>query len=100
MPSTSPSPCFLDNLSTSAYHVCMKTLPVGELKTHFSEVLSDVKAGEEIVITYGKKKENIAVIIPYAEYQKKNSIRLGLLKDKKMAIHRDFEMSEDDLINP
>ena len=54
----------------------------------------------DVVITYGKKKENIAVIIPYAEYQKKNSIRLGLLKDKKMAIHRDFEMSEDDLINP
>jgi prevent-host-death family protein len=78
----------------------MKTLPVGELKTHFSEVLSDVKAGEEVVITYGKKKESIAVIIPYAEYKKRNSIRLGLLGDKKMIIHGDFGMSEEDLINP
>ena len=77
----------------------MKTLPVGKLKTHFSEVLSDVKSGEEIVITYGKKKENIAVIIPYSEYKKKNSIRLGLLKDKTMKIHDDFEMSEEDLLN-
>ena len=77
----------------------MKTLPVGELKTHFSEILSDVKAGEEVVITYGKKKENIAVIIPYAEYKKKNSIRLGLLKDRKMKIHDDFEMSEEELID-
>ena len=77
----------------------MKTLPVGELKTHFSEILSDVKAGEEVVITYGKKKENIAVIIPYAEYKKKNSIRLGLLKDKKMRITDDFGMSEEELIN-
>ena len=77
----------------------MKTFPVGELKTHFSEILSDVKAGEEVVITYGKKKENIAVIIPYAEYKKKNSIRLGLLKDKKMKIHGDFEMSEEELID-
>ena len=76
----------------------MKSLPVGELKTNFSEVLSDVKAGEEIVITYGKKKENIAVIIPYASYKKKNSIRLGLLKDKKIKIHDDFEMSEEELI--
>ena len=46
----------------------MKTLPVGEIKTHFSEVLSDVKSGEENVIIYGKEKENIAVIIPYSEY--------------------------------
>jgi prevent-host-death family protein len=77
----------------------MKTLPVGELKTHFSEVLSDVKAGEEVVITYGKKKESIAVIIPYAEYKKKNSIRLGLLKDKKMKIRDDFAISEEEFIN-
>lgn len=77
----------------------MKTLPVGELKTHFSEVLSDVKAGEEVVITYGKKKENIAVIIPYAEYKKKNSIRLGLLQDRKMKIHADFEITEEELTN-
>lgn len=32
-------------------------MPVGELKTHFSEVIDEVKAGEEIVITYGKKRE-------------------------------------------
>jgi len=77
----------------------MKTLPVGELKTHFSEILSDVKSGEEIIITYGKKKENIAVIIPYADYKKKNRITLGLLKSKKMKIHDDFEMSENEIIN-
>ena len=75
----------------------MKSLPVGELKTHFSEVLADVKSGEEIVITYGKKKENIAVIVPYSKYRKKHEIRLGLLKDKKMKIRDDFKMSEEDL---
>ena len=75
----------------------MRSLPVGELKTHFSEVLEDVKSGQEVVITYGKKKENIAVIVPYAKYQKKNRVRLGLLKDKKMKIHDDFEMSEEEL---
>jgi prevent-host-death family protein len=86
-------------LSTWIYYLHMKTLPVGELKTHFSEVLSDVKAGEEVVITYGKKKENIAVLIPYAKYKKKNSIRLGLLNDKKMKMRGDFEMSEEELIS-
>ena len=75
----------------------MKFLPVGELKTHFSEVLADIKSGEEVVITYGKKRESIAVIVPYSQYRKKHSIRLGLLQDKKMKIHDDFKMSEEEL---
>jgi prevent-host-death family protein len=77
----------------------MKSLPVGELKTRFSEILEDVKSGEEVVITYGKKRESIAVIIPYSEYRKKNKVRLGLLRDKKMRIPDDFEISEEDLAN-
>jgi len=77
----------------------MKTLAVGELKTHFSEALEDVKSGEEIVVTYGKKKENIAVIIPYKLYQKKHEIQLGLLSDKKMKINEDFAITEEDLLN-
>lgn len=77
----------------------MKKLPVGELKTRLSDVLAEVKSGAEVVITYGKKKENIAVIIPYSAYMKKNSIRVGLLQEKKMKIHDDFELSEEDFVN-
>lgn len=77
----------------------MKTLPVGELKTHFSEVLNKVKSGAEIIITYGRKKENIAVIVPYSTYKKKNKINLGLLRDKKMKIHEDFKMTEAELMD-
>ncbi len=77
----------------------MKTLTVGELKTHFSEILNEVKAGEEIIITYGRKKESIAVIIPYSTYKKKNKITVGLLKNKKMKIKADFKMTEEELIN-
>lgn len=76
----------------------MKTLPVGELKTHFSEVIDDVKSGEEIIITYGRKKENVAVIIPYSQYKHKNVIKLGLLKKKELTIHEDFEMTEEELL--
>lgn len=76
----------------------MKTLQVGELKTHFSEVLNEVKSGEEIIITYGKKKESIAVIIPYTSYKKKNKINFGLLADKKYKINNDFSMSEEELL--
>ena len=76
----------------------MKSLPVGELKTNFSKVISDVKSGEKIIVTFGKKKENVAVIIPYKEYIKKNIIDLGLLSDKKMKIHEDFKITEEELL--
>ncbi|WP_319560404.1 type II toxin-antitoxin system prevent-host-death family antitoxin [Marispirochaeta sp.] len=76
----------------------MKTLPVGEFKTHFSEVIDDVRAGEEIIITYGKKKENVAVVIPYSAYEKRNKIKLGLLQDKEYEIKKDFEMTEEELL--
>jgi prevent-host-death family protein len=71
----------------------MKTFPVGEFKTHFSEIIERVRSGEEIIITYGKKKENVAVVIPYAAYKTKR-IRLGLLQDRSFKIHDDFEMTE------
>ena len=77
----------------------MQKLPVGELKTHFSEILDKIKSGEEIIITYGKKKENVAVIIPYSTYIKKNKINLGMLKHKKMIIHDDFEITEEEFID-
>lgn len=60
----------------------MKTLPVGEFKSQFSDVLESIKKGEEVAISFGKKKEKIAVLIPYAKYTKKNKRRLGLLEKK------------------
>jgi antitoxin (DNA-binding transcriptional repressor) of toxin-antitoxin stability system len=41
----------------------MKTLPVGELKAQFSEVLEKVKSGESFGILYGKKKKPIGSCI-------------------------------------
>ncbi len=77
----------------------MKTMPVGELKAHFSQVVEEVKNGEEIVVSYGKKHENVAVLIPYSTYRKKNRIRLGLLKDQGSAeFGDDFKMTADELI--
>jgi antitoxin (DNA-binding transcriptional repressor) of toxin-antitoxin stability system len=43
----------------------MRTLSLAEAKTHFSAILKDVGLGNEVAISYGKKKETIAVIIPY-----------------------------------
>ena len=77
----------------------MKTMQVGELKAHFSEVIDDVKQGEEIVITRGRKRENVAVLIPYSTYKQKNSIKLGVLKDKvTVTFADDFEMDPSELL--
>ena len=76
----------------------MKTMPVGELKTHFSEVIEAVKKGEQIVISYGKKKKKIAVIVPFSQYAKENAIKLGLLKNKaNCQFAADFEMTTEEL---
>jgi len=48
----------------------MQTISLGELKATFSEVLARVARGEEIVITYGKKREKVAVLMPYSHYGK------------------------------
>lgn len=77
----------------------MIKVPVGELKKHFSEIIDRIKSGEEVLITYGKKKESVAVIVPYTSYIKKNKIRLGSLQHKKMRFRDDFEMSEEELVD-
>ena len=48
----------------------MKVMSVGELKPQFSSVLNNIKTGEEIIVSYGRKKEKVAVIIPYEKYKK------------------------------
>jgi len=77
----------------------MKTMPVGELKRHFSEVVEAIKKGERIVVSYGKNKKKIAVILPYSEYAGGNGVKLGLLQNKaSCAFPDDFEMTSEQLL--
>jgi prevent-host-death family protein len=48
----------------------MKTLQSAKAKAHFSAILRDVEAGNEVVITYSKKKQAIAAIIPFEQWKK------------------------------
>lgn len=77
----------------------MQTLTIGELKTGFSEILKKIRSGEEIVISYGKKREKVAVLIPYSAYASTPERSLGLLKDRAgCIIHDDFEISEEEML--
>ena len=76
----------------------MKTMSVGEFKTHFSEVLKRVLEGEEIGILYGKKKEIVACIVPKKAI-KEPKRKLGILEGKsKVVFADDFEISEEEFL--
>jgi len=78
----------------------MKTLQSAKAKTHFSSILRDVEAGNEIAITYGKKKQTVAVIIPYEKWKKNQKRRIGTLEGKiSVKFSDDFAMTYEELIN-
>ena len=78
----------------------MKTLQSAKAKTHFSSVLKDIEAGNEIGITYGKKKQTIAVIIPYEKWKKNQKRELGTLEGKiSVKFSKNFSMTDEELIN-
>jgi antitoxin (DNA-binding transcriptional repressor) of toxin-antitoxin stability system len=79
----------------------MKTLPVGELKAQFSEVLEKVKNGESFGILYGKRKKPVAMIVPFHEKEEKKERKIGPLDGKvKIKFADDFKMTEEELLTP
>ena len=82
------------------YHKTMKNLPVAEVRSKFYSVLKDVAEGEEIGITFGRKKEPIAVIVPINEYKKIKARRLGTLEGKATVSFRDdWEITDEELVD-
>lgn len=76
----------------------MKALPVGEIKSQFSEVLEKVKHGERYGILYGKKKTPIAMIVPYEPEKSKHERKIGILDGKtEVVFSDDFKMTEEEL---
>lgn len=77
----------------------MKTMTVGEFKAQFSEVIEQVKAGEKIAVTFGKKKEVIGYFTPETQIAKKNKRILGVLEKKAVAVFdQNFEMTEEEFL--
>ena len=78
----------------------MKVVQSAQAKTNFSSILRDVQAGDEIAIAFGKKKQTIAVIIPYEKWKKIKKRELGTLKGKvTVEFSENFAMSDEELIN-
>lgn len=73
-------------------------MSVGEFKTNFSQVLKKVQAGEEIGITYGKKKEIVARLVP-RKMDKPLKRKIGILDGKaKVVFARDFKLTTEEFL--
>ena len=55
----------------------MMKIQVGELKANFSLYLKKVQAGEEIAVSFGKKNETMAYLIPVDRHPS-HKVKLGL----------------------
>lgn len=77
----------------------MKSIQVGELKARFSEVLSEVKAGKTVVISYGRKHEKVAALVPYPLTAQPAVRTLGVLAGRaKARFAKDFSISDEELL--
>jgi prevent-host-death family protein len=78
----------------------MKSLPVGELKAQFSEVLEKVQQGESFEIVFGKKKKPVARIVPVTEEGPKPKRKIGAWDGKvKVTFAPNFKMTDEELLD-
>jgi hypothetical protein len=76
----------------------MKKMTVGEFKTHFSDVIEQVKSGEKIAVTFGKKKEVVGYFLPEIP-EPKTKRKLGILEGKaSVNFHPDFKITEEEFL--
>lgn len=77
----------------------MKTMTVGEFKSRFSDVIEQVKRGEEIAVTFGKKKEIVGYFLSKMVESKTLKRKLGILEGKaKVIFQDDFKMTEEEFL--
>ncbi|MFZ2656886.1 MAG: hypothetical protein WAX69_18275 [Victivallales bacterium] len=78
----------------------MKNMQAGYLKAHFSDVMDLVCKGEKITVNYGRRKEKLAVIVPYSEYSGAKKRSIGI-KEKHAAyrIKDNFKISDKELLD-
>ncbi len=78
----------------------MRTLSIGEFKARFSEVLTAVQAGESVIVCYGRNRQKVAALVPYARVAAPGGKRpLGLLKGRaKFSLADDFALDDDEFL--
>jgi prevent-host-death family protein len=77
----------------------MQTVQVGEFKARFSEIIEAVRAGETVVVSYGRSRKNVAALIPFDQLPAAQPRCLGILSGHaRVTFAPDFEISDDELL--
>jgi len=77
----------------------MPVMTIGELKARFSEVLETVRRGKTVIISYGRKREKVAALVPYRRAAAAKRRPLGLLRRKAHCrIAKDFTITDAQLL--
>ena len=76
----------------------MNSIAIAEARAKLSTVLKNVQAGEEFIITSDRSKEPVAVVVPFSEWKKSQSRKLGSLSGKvRVEFSDDLQMTEEEL---
>jgi antitoxin (DNA-binding transcriptional repressor) of toxin-antitoxin stability system len=77
----------------------MQTIQVGEFKARFSEMIDSVRAGETIVVAYGRNQEKVAALIPYDHLPVSQPRQLGILAEvASVSFADDFAITDEELL--
>ena len=77
----------------------MQTVQVGEFKARFSEMIDAVRAGETVIVSYGRSHEIVAALVPIDQLTQRPPRQLGVLAGQLcVTLHDDFAMTEEELL--
>lgn len=77
----------------------MRTVQVGEFKARFSEMIDAVRAGETVVVAYGRNQEKVAALVPYDQLTPPAPRTLGILAGSaSVRFAEDFAISDEELL--
>jgi prevent-host-death family protein len=79
----------------------MTSLSLAEAKAKFSSVVEAAQAGESTIVTKGRSKTPVAVVVPIDEWEHKQTKRqLGSLAHLGPVLFaKDWKMTDEDLIS-
>ena len=75
----------------------MKTVTIAEFKRELPTLLGEVAKGRSIVVQKGRRRENVAMLVPFSPTPG-GTRPLGLLASRGKPAFKNWEISEDDFL--
>ena len=77
----------------------MESIPVGEFKSRFREVLAAVRAGQTVIVSFGRKHVQVAALVPIGHVLAPRPRALGVLEgEASVEFAADSSISGEELL--